>query len=87
VVALLRENSVRKRGDHKGRAYQQAMLEHRAGCRRPLSIWRDAAPLYGVELTPENGPQSLTGGTAVPTLVLSEGEFSKSNMSSSVSAN
>ena len=42
---------------------------------------------YGVELTPEKGPQSLTGGAAVPMVVLSEGEFSKSNMSSSVSAN
>src|SRR5215467_3200657 len=46
-----------------------------------------ACAAYGVELTPENGPQSLVGGAALPTAVLSEGEFSKSNMSSSVSAN
>jgi hypothetical protein len=39
-----------------------------------------------VELTPENGPQSLSGRTALLTAVLSDGEFSKSNMSSSVSA-
>ena len=67
------------------------------GCRAPSSegppaaalvkFGVSAAPAYGVELTPENGPQSLTGGAAVPTVVLSEGEFSKSNMSSSVLAN
>jgi len=42
---------------------------------------------YGVELIPENGPQSLIGSAAVPMAVLSDGEFSKSNMSSRVSAN
>ncbi len=47
----------------------------------------NVAAAYGVALTPENGPQSLVGGAAVPTVVLREGEFSKSNMSSSVSAN
>ena len=41
---------------------------------------------YGVALTPENGPQSLTGGAALPTGVLSEGALTKSNMSISVSA-
>ena len=35
----------------------------------------------------ENGPQSLIGGAAVPMAVLSDGEFSKSKMSSSVLAN
>ena len=59
--------------------------------RRPASMTRTSATPamrpYGVELTPENGPQSLVGGAAVPMVVLSEGEFSKSNMSSRVSAN
>ena len=51
------------------------------------SIGVATSAAYGVELTPENGPQSLVGGAAVPMVVFSEGEFSKSNMSSSVSAN
>jgi len=53
----------------------------------PCSRLHKVEARYGVVLTPEVGPQSLTGGAALPTGVLSDGAFSKSNMSSSVSAN
>jgi hypothetical protein len=48
---------------------------------------RSRPAVYGDGFTPENGPQSLMGGAAVPIVVLSEGAFLKSNMSSSVLAN
>jgi hypothetical protein len=44
------------------------------------------AAVYGVELIPENSRQLLSGRAALLAAVLSNGEFSKSNMSSSVSA-
>jgi hypothetical protein len=74
-------------GDALGAMGRWRVRAGSAASATPACVVFIAASADGVELTLENGPQSLAGGAAVLSGVLSDGEFSKSNMSSSVSAN